>query len=106
MTTPDYIKFGFQRSINTLQAAIVVVAIISNAEEYFVAVLYLTKAYNRVVRQLLIEKLECMNLPRDLINQLIVFLVPFLVQIAGDVAKLIVVLITGLKWGERHHLRY
>lgn len=71
-------QFGFQRLINTLQAAVDVAAVLNEAAEYLVAVIYLTKAYDRVVRALMMEKFEKIGVPQDLINQIILFLVPLL----------------------------
>lgn len=99
LVTPDSMQLGFQRNINTLQASIDVAAILSQAVEYFVAVLDLTKAYDRVERELLIKKLDGMKLPTDLVNQIIIFLVPLLVQTEGDVTNAISLLTTGLTRG-------
>lgn len=52
-----------------------------------------------MVRGLLIEKLERMGLQQDLVNQIIFFLVPLLVQTAGDAIHKIVTLTTGLTQG-------
>lgn len=85
--------------MNTLQAAIDVAAVLNEAIQYLVAVLDLTKAYDRVVRGLLVKKIERMSLPQDLVNQIIIFLVPLLLQTSGDVAYTIAKLSTGLTQG-------
>lgn len=40
---PDRMQFGFQRAVNTLQATINVEAVLNEAIDYLVAVLYLNK---------------------------------------------------------------
>lgn len=99
----DYMQFGLQLTIDTLQAAIVVAAVLNEADEYLVVVLDLTKAYDRVVRAILIEK-EKMNVPEDLINQIIEFLVPLLVQTNGEVTHIVAVLTTGWTRSVLHRL--
>lgn len=64
-----------------------------------IAVLDLTKAYDRVVREILVTKLESMGVPPNLVSKIIVFLVPLLVQTAGDVTHTVAVLTTGLTQG-------
>lgn len=88
-----------QRAVDTLQAAVDFAAMLNSAKEYLVAILNLTKAYEKVVRGLLITKLEKMGIPKNLENQIIVFLVPMLVQTAGDVTHTVAVLTTGLTQG-------
>lgn len=63
------------------------------------AVLDLTKAYDRVVRELLTLRLEKMKLKQELVNQIIVFLVPLLVKTAVDVTQATALLTTGLTQG-------
>lgn len=99
LVRPDRIQFGFQSHINTLQAAMDIAAKLNELVQKIIAVLDLTKAYNRVVRAMLIEKLEKMGIPQDLVTQIVVFLVPLIVQTAGDVTKLTVTLTTDLAEG-------
>lgn len=61
---PGRIQFGFQRTINTLQASIYGAAVLEEAEPHLIAVPELSKAYDRVARQLLIDKIEDMKLPK------------------------------------------
>lgn len=97
--TPDRMQYGFQRAINTLQAALDVAAILNEAIEHLIAVLDLTKEYDRVVRAILIQKIESMNIPKDLVAQITIFLVPLIVKTAGDETHTLVALTTGLKQG-------
>lgn len=96
---PDRMQFGFQRAINTLQAAIDVAAVLNEAVQHLFAILDLTKAYDRVVRARLIEKLKSMDITQDLVNQIVVFLVPLVVQTAGDVTRATAIITTGLAQG-------
>lgn len=54
----DRMQFGFQKNVNTLQAALDIAAVVEAELGELLAVLDLAKAYDRVVRRLLIEKLE------------------------------------------------
>lgn len=48
---PDRMQSGFKRAINTLQAAKDVADIINETIDHLIAVLDLTKAYDRVIRK-------------------------------------------------------
>lgn len=48
---------------------------------------------------MLVEKLEQLGIPQNLVNQVVVFLLPLTVQTAGDVTKTIAILTTGLTQG-------
>lgn len=59
----------------------------------------LEKAYDWVVRQLLLDKLTKYGVPTNFVNQLLVFLLPILFRTAGDLTESIAVLTTGLLQG-------
>lgn len=59
----------------------------------------LANAYDKVVRQLLLDKLVDKGVPVNLVNQLRVFLLPLLVHTAGDITRTIATLTTGLVQG-------
>lgn len=94
--TPDSMKFRFQRAVNTPKEVIEVVEVLIEEVEYLVPVLEWKEAYYKLVRELLIGKLETIGVPQDLLNQIIIFLAPLIVKTAGDVTRTIAVLITGL----------
>lgn len=60
------------------------------------AVLDIAKAYEKVIRKLLTEKLLRQGFPDNLVNQLILFLLTLLVKTAGDLTETTAVLTTGL----------
>lgn len=76
-----------------------VAAVLNEAIEHLIAVLDLTKAYDLVVRAILIEKLENMSVPKDLVAKITIFPVPIIVKTAGDVTHTLVTLTTGLTQG-------
>lgn len=92
-------KDEFQRGINTLHAALDIAAVVDTELGELLAVLDLDKAYDRVIRKLLVEKLESHGVPLDLVSQLIVFLGPLLVRTAGDLTRTVALLTTGLLQG-------
>lgn len=58
--------------------------------QFLTGVLDLKKAYARVARKILIRKIEKLYILEEIINQVIVFLLPLLVTTAGDVTGLVV----------------
>lgn len=95
----DRMQLGFQQNISTLQAALYIAAMIESKSGKMLEVLYLAKAYERVIRQLLIDKIIRYGVPTNLINQLIVFILPLLARTEGDVTETIEVFTTGLVQG-------
>lgn len=99
ITKTERMQFGFQARLSTLQAAVDVAAQLEIDEFILAAILDLTKAYDRVSRQVLINKLEELGVPRDLINQIMIFLLPLSVTTAGDVKSACAILMVGLVQG-------
>lgn len=99
----DRMQFGFQRDINTLQAALDIAAMIESKFGQLLAVLDLAKAYDKVIRQLLVDKLTKHGVPTNIINQLIVFLLLLLARTVGYVKETIAVLTIGLVQGALRH---
>lgn len=71
----------------------------NEAKNHLIAVLDLTKAYNQVVRQLLKDKLEEMKLTQNLIDQIVILLLPLLVRTVGYVTHAVAFITTGLTRG-------
>lgn len=63
------------------------------------AILYQAKSYDKVIRRLLVDKLLAHGIPENLVNQLIIFLLPLLVRTAGDLTGTVAVLTKGLVQG-------
>lgn len=59
----DRMNFGFQRIINTLQAALDIAAVVEAELGQMLAIIDLTKAYDRVIRKL-VENLKHTDYPR------------------------------------------
>lgn len=90
------IQFGFQRYLNILQVALEKAARSKQEVGQQVAVLDLEKAYDRVVRSLLIDELVKHDILENLMNQLVVFLFPLTVKTAVDLIETLSVLTTVL----------
>lgn len=95
----DRMQFGFQRNLNTVQAALDIAAVVEAELGEIIAGLDLAKAYNRFIRRLLVNKLLAQGIPENLVNQFIVFLLPLLVSSAGDLTGTVAVLDKGLVQG-------
>lgn len=95
----DRKQFGFQRSINTLQAALDIARTVESELGQMLAVLDLAKAYDRVIRRLLVKKVDAHGVPAGLVSQLILFMVPLLVLMAGYLTGTEALLTTRLSQG-------
>lgn len=95
----DRMQYGFQRHMNILQAAIEIAARLEEQVGKLMAVLDHAKAYDKVIRQILIDKLRKHGVPANLIHQLIIFLLPLLAKTAGDLTNTIATITTGLVQG-------
>lgn len=71
--------------MNTLQAVLDIAVMIETQVGQLLAVIDLAQAYDRVIRQLLIDKLSRYGVPENLINQLIIFLLLLLARTVGDI---------------------
>lgn len=100
ITVTDRMKSVFQARINTLMAEVDISAKLETSEYILPAIMDLTKAYDKVSRQILLRKPEHLGVPTDLINQIMIFLLPLTVSTAGDVTKVTDLLTIGLTQGE------
>lgn len=94
----DNAQFGFQAGLQTLQAALSVLAALKKTAR-FIAVLDLAKAYDSIVKALLLGKLEG-KVNTDLANQLLIFLLTVRAKVAGDITDTEIVMKKGLTQGE------
>lgn len=99
ITVTDRMQYGFQNRVSTLQAAISIAAKLETDEHLMSAILDLTKAYDRVSRKIIIKKLEQLGVPIDLINQILIFLLPIHVTTTGDVTSATAIITIGLTQG-------
>lgn len=92
-------QFGFQAGIQTLQAALTVLAAIRTTAK-FLAILDLAKAYYSIVKALLLLKLKKTVSP-NLSNQLLIFLLTVRARacLTGDITNSEVVIKKGLTQG-------
>lgn len=95
----ERMQFGFQRNLYTLQVALDIAAVVEAELGQMLAVLDLPKAYDKVIRKFLVDKLLKQDIPENLVNQLIIFLLPLVVSTAGDLTEAIAVLTKGLVQG-------
>lgn len=93
----DHAQFGFQGGLNILQAVLEVEGTRRNGACYF-AILDLKKAYDKVIRLILKQKLDKI-LPTDIVKQLIVFLVVVEMITEGDYTATKAKAKTGLNQG-------
>lgn len=95
----DRIQYGFQNNLITLQAALYITAAVEAEIGQLLSVLDQTKAYNIVIRKLLVDKLIAQGIPDKLVNKLIVFLLTLLVSTEGDLTGTVSLLTKGLVQG-------
>lgn len=95
----DRMQSGFQRRLNILQAALEIAESLGQEIGGLLAVLDLAKAYDKVTRRLLIQRLLDHGVLENIVNQIIIFLLPLHVNTAGDLMKTIEILTTGLLQG-------
>lgn len=81
----DKAQFVFQEEIQIEQAILRVATLLWDTIQ-FILVLDLAKAYDTVLKTLLIEKLEQV-LPRNLVCQLKVFITTVKTRVSGDITK-------------------
>lgn len=99
ITKTDRMQFGFQARINALQAEVEVSAKLETNEHSTAAILDLINANDRVSRQVMISKLEELGVTIDIINQILIFLLPLSVSTAGDATSAHAILTIGLVQG-------
>lgn len=97
-------QFGFQAVLQVTQAALSVLAALKSAARLIV-VLDLAKAYDSILKALLILKLE-EELDTNLANQLLIFLLTVHSKVAGDIAKTEIGMHKGLTQGGTSSPRY
>lgn len=95
--TTDRAQFGFQAELQTLQASLSVLAALKTTAR-FIAVLDLAKAYNSIVKALLLGKLTD-KLDLNLANQLLTFLLTVRAQVAGEITDTEIIMKRGLAQG-------
>lgn len=78
--TTDKSQFGFQAGLQVAQAALSVLAALKTTAR-FIAVIDLTKAYDSIVKALLLAKLET-KVDKNLANQLLISLLSVHAQVA------------------------
>lgn len=93
----DKAQFGFQEGIQIEQAALRVAALLRKGI-YYLLVLDLSKAYDTVLKAMLIEKLKKL-LPVNLVKQLLVFITSVMAKVAGDITETPIPMRRGLTQG-------
>lgn len=93
----DKSQFGFQAGLKILRAALNVLAAIRTTA-IFLAILDLAKAYDSIVKALLLLKLE-ITVDQNLANQILVFLLTVHERVAGDITNTDVIMRKGLTRG-------
>lgn len=89
----DQAQFGFQAGIQ-IEQAILRVAVMIRKGINFILVLDLSKAYDTVLKALLIEKLK-ESIPTNLVNKLRVFITTVTAKVTGDITNTIIPLKRG-----------
>lgn len=93
----DISQYGLQEGIQIEQVSLRVAALLRKGIQY-ILVLDLAKAYDTVLRRLLLEKLKRRVL-RNLVNQLRVFLSTVVDRVAGDITNTRIPMKRGLTQG-------
>lgn len=95
--TTDRSQFGFQAGLQVTQAALSVLAALKTVAK-FLSILDLAKAYDSVIKALLLQKLED-KVDTNLVSQLLVFLLTVRAFVAGDITKTEIIMQKGLTQG-------
>lgn len=92
--TTDRVQYGYLSGVQVIQAALSLLAALQSAA-IFLAFLDLSKAYDSIIKQLLLAKLRRL-VEDNLGNQLLIFLVTVRSTITGDIAKTQLLMEKGL----------
>lgn len=92
--TTDRSQFGFQAGLQILQSALSVLAALKTVAK-FLAILDLSKSYDSIVKELLLQKLEN-KVHSNLANQLLIFLLTVRAYVKREITNTEIVTTKGL----------